>query len=204
MSTFNELCGVVPIKDNVSADVLAQAIAGAIGAEDQASFFPVGDVIVFCEDTIHVDFGMIPPEGASLDIIEKAMVAIAPSVDLLSPQGWVEIEMVPGYNVGDSSMYRFIGGHLECSGAALCSDGNWFVVGADLVRSKATATDAVEGSELTEADWTEIYYALQTKVAMVERGQYGPDLRGQDWPAHLRSILEKIGPDGSTILARTS
>ena len=55
--------------------------------------------------------------------------------------------------------------------------------------------------QLTDEDWVEIYYALDTKLVKVHQGDYGdtPDeiLR---WSTHLQAILEKIGPDGSHMI----
>lgn len=55
------------------------------------------------------------------------------------------------------------------------------------------------GIILTESDWGEIYYALESKRLGINRGYYGPeDQPGDDekWVDHLDSIEEKIGPDG--------
>lgn len=71
-----------------------------------------------------IDFGLIPPEGAHADMVESAMLALAPFVDT-SDAGFVEVEMVPGMNWNDAFMYRFVEGHVEISGARLASDGNW-------------------------------------------------------------------------------
>ena len=52
---------------------------------------------------------------------------------------------------------------------------------------------------LTRKDWTEIYYALETKALALKRGDYAPeDELGQDavWIAHLEAIKRKIGSDG--------
>ena len=54
---------------------------------------------------------------------------------------------------------------------------------------------------LTREDWSEIYYALESKSLALQQGKYGPeDEPGQDteWIAHLDAIREKIGPDGNT------
>jgi hypothetical protein len=53
---------------------------------------------------------------------------------------------------------------------------------------------------LTQEDWAEIYYALDTKSLALRRGDYAPeDEPGEDarWVAHLEAIKEKIGPDGT-------
>lgn len=50
---------------------------------------------------------------------------------------------------------------------------------------------------LTKSEWVEIYYALETKVKAIERGDYGsPAVALKKWRADLESILDKIGPDG--------
>jgi hypothetical protein len=54
---------------------------------------------------------------------------------------------------------------------------------------------------LTQEDWAEIYYALETKSLVIRQGRYDPaDSPGQNiaWIAHLDALLEKIGPDGSS------
>ena len=53
---------------------------------------------------------------------------------------------------------------------------------------------------LTREDWSEIYYALDTKSLAVRQGKYGlEDKPGDDakWIAHLEAIKQKIGPDGA-------
>lgn len=54
--------------------------------------------------------------------------------------------------------------------------------------------------ELTRKDWSEIYYALETKYGLVRKGAYNPEMRRGDnsrWTKHLRSIMDTIGPDGT-------
>jgi hypothetical protein len=54
--------------------------------------------------------------------------------------------------------------------------------------------------KLTQEDWAEIYYALDTKTLAVRRGDYGPeDVLSRDaaWIAHREAIKERIGSDGS-------
>jgi hypothetical protein len=54
---------------------------------------------------------------------------------------------------------------------------------------------------LTPEDWSEIYYALETKLLALRQGKYRPeDEPGQDaeWITHLEAVREKIGPDGAT------
>jgi hypothetical protein len=41
---------------------------------------------------------------------------------------------------------------------------------------------------LTERDWTEIYYALDSKKQEVDDDK--------EWVGHLENIMERIGPDG--------
>jgi hypothetical protein len=43
---------------------------------------------------------------------------------------------------------------------------------------------------LTNDDWVEVYYALDSKLRSVT---VDGDRR---WKAHLKEIIEKIGPDG--------
>ena len=54
--------------------------------------------------------------------------------------------------------------------------------------------------KLAREDWAEIYYALDSKVKMLELGEYGPtvddDTDISDWAKHLRRILKKIRPEG--------
>ena len=51
--------------------------------------------------------------------------------------------------------------------------------------------------ELTLADWVEIYEALGDKLrsATVQ----GNDRIANEWRAHLRAIMDTIGPDGCNI-----
>lgn len=52
---------------------------------------------------------------------------------------------------------------------------------------------------LTQEDWTEIYYALETKLLALRHGEYGREFEpGQDakWIAHLETVKRAIGPDG--------
>jgi hypothetical protein len=54
---------------------------------------------------------------------------------------------------------------------------------------------------LTREDWSEIFYALESKSLAVRQGQYGSeDASGADakWTGHLDALREKIGPDGAT------
>jgi hypothetical protein len=54
---------------------------------------------------------------------------------------------------------------------------------------------------LTREDWSEIYYALETKSLALRQGKYRPeDEPGQeaDWITHIEAVREKIGPDGAT------
>ncbi len=54
---------------------------------------------------------------------------------------------------------------------------------------------------LTREDWSEIYYALETKSLALRQGKYEPEGEpGQDgeWITHLEAVREKIGPDGAT------
>jgi hypothetical protein len=56
---------------------------------------------------------------------------------------------------------------------------------------------------LTAEDWSEIYYALDTKAHAIDEGRYTPEGRpgeNAEWASHLRSIMERIGPDGTTAL----
>jgi hypothetical protein len=52
---------------------------------------------------------------------------------------------------------------------------------------------------LTREDWSEIYYALETKSLALRQGKYGPeDEPGQDaeWIDHIEAVRGKIAPDG--------
>jgi hypothetical protein len=52
---------------------------------------------------------------------------------------------------------------------------------------------------LTECDWEEIYYAIDTKIQALEDGKYGPGdypCQNKEWVTHLTEIQGKIGPDG--------
>lgn len=133
MGSYSEWCGVVPLNQSMPCDQVAAIIAGAIGKDDQERFFPIGDVIEPGDDpskAANLCFNMIPEEGCCIDMVEKAMLALAPYVDT-SPAGYVEIEMVPGMNVGGPAMYRFIDGRVEVSSAALCSNSPWCAVRDD-------------------------------------------------------------------------
>jgi len=45
--------------------------------------------------------------------------------------------------------------------------------------------------ELTHMDWAEIYYAVDSKVARVKAGHYGPE-ETIEWAAHLSDIRDKL------------
>src|SRR6202040_2364669 len=53
---------------------------------------------------------------------------------------------------------------------------------------------------LTREDWSEIFYALESKALAVRQGQYGSeDASGADskWITHLDELRRRIGPDGA-------
>jgi len=54
---------------------------------------------------------------------------------------------------------------------------------------------------LTREDWSEIFYALESKALAVRRGRYGSEEEapGADfkWITHLDELRRKIGPDGA-------
>lgn len=53
---------------------------------------------------------------------------------------------------------------------------------------------------LTRDDWSEIFYALESKVLAVRQGQYGAEEAASadaKWIAHLDRLRQKIGPDGA-------
>jgi len=136
MSTYSEWGGTVPLKPGLSCSRVASIIAEAIGHDNQQHFFPLDAVITPGDDHSTADvicFRMIPAEGCSIEVIEKAMLALAVYVDT-SPAGSVEVEMVPGMNWSEATMYRFIEGRLETSHAELRTHGDWFAVDANLAR----------------------------------------------------------------------
>jgi hypothetical protein len=54
---------------------------------------------------------------------------------------------------------------------------------------------------LSRDDWSEIFYALESKSLAVRQGQYGSeDAADADskWIAHLDELRQKIGPDGES------
>ena len=56
---------------------------------------------------------------------------------------------------------------------------------------------------LTAEDWSEIYYALEVKAQRIEEGKYPLENKAGDnqrWAEHLRKIMQKIGPDGTTAI----
>lgn len=124
MSTYTEYYGTVSLTPDTSMATVVQAIRASIGEEDQETFFAIGDVLELASDpnlVTSLDFGSIPPEGASPDIIETAMLAIAPFVD-----GNNSVEMVPGMNWSNAAIYRFNEeGRIEVSDAELAPTGNW-------------------------------------------------------------------------------
>lgn len=62
--------------------------------------------------------------------------------------------------------------------------------------------------ELTEKDWNEIYYALETKRLALEMGQLDdyegeikePGSKTEAWLVHINKIIGKIGPDGKNMV----
>ena len=58
---------------------------------------------------------------------------------------------------------------------------------------------------LTREDWSEIFYALESKALAVRRGHYGAEeASGADakWIAHLDELGRKIGPGWRECRAR--
>ena len=51
---------------------------------------------------------------------------------------------------------------------------------------------------LTQKDWAEIYYALDTKLLAIKSDFYreGRSDENSAWIAHLNRIKRRIGPDG--------
>lgn len=124
MSTYTEYYGTVLLMLDTPMATVVQTIRASIGEEDQETFFAIGGVLELASDpnlVTSLDFGSIPPEGASSDVIETAMLAIAPFVD-----GNNSIEMVPGMNWSNAAIYRFNEeGRVEVSDAELAPTGNW-------------------------------------------------------------------------------
>lgn len=59
--------------------------------------------------------------------------------------------------------------------------------------------------QLTKAEWEEIAAAVQSKIWLIQKGEYGPeDEPGQDadWLRDLVSIQNKIGIDGLRAVKR--
>lgn len=64
------------------------------------------------------------------------------------------------------------------------------------------------GVVMKDTDWAEIYYALDSKIASLKSGFYGPDEKEGDWfkgttkwIKHLEDIKDLIGPDGEKAVA---
>jgi hypothetical protein len=56
---------------------------------------------------------------------------------------------------------------------------------------------------LTAEDWSEVFYALESKRVQIQRGLYGrPGAKAKAWTVHLDRILDKIGPEGEEAFAR--
>ena len=56
--------------------------------------------------------------------------------------------------------------------------------------------------KLTDADWLEIWSALESKTFLINQGYYGKETeKGQDkkWIKHLKTIQKKIGDDGQNM-----
>lgn len=51
---------------------------------------------------------------------------------------------------------------------------------------------------LTESQWSEIYYALTSKISSVSTGMYGREADDGRWVSDLQAIVDAIGPDGKT------
>jgi hypothetical protein len=132
MSTYNEYCGIVYLTPGCLVTTITDALCQAIGSENQTVFF--GEAIIHGDDGMHADhlnFNAIPPEGANTDVIERAMLALAPFVDL-EPGAGIEIDIVRGSHWANAGMYRFLntkhGVVVECSSASLKSNGDWSLV----------------------------------------------------------------------------
>lgn len=123
MSTYTEYYGTVLLTLDTPMATVVQAIRASIGDKDQETFFAIGSVLELASDpnlVTSLDFGSIPPEGASPDVIETAMLAIAPFVE-----GDNSVEMVPGMIWSNAVIYRINNDRVEVSDAELAPTGNW-------------------------------------------------------------------------------
>lgn len=62
--------------------------------------------------------------------------------------------------------------------------------------------DSQQPIYLSKADWEEIYYALESKMKGVFKGEYGTGRSKRKWVKHLKSIMETIGPDGEIAIEK--
>jgi hypothetical protein len=77
------------------------------------------------------------------------------------------------------------------------------IVSCFMYRHKVVTVDTKESNmkplTLEQADWLEIYEALESKAARIEAGEYNEgqdDSERQRWAKHIRNIIATIGPDG--------
>ena len=52
--------------------------------------------------------------------------------------------------------------------------------------------DKTSNPQLTPRDWSEVYYALETKEKLLRDGLYGTDAEARRWKRHLAEIRRKI------------
>jgi hypothetical protein len=52
--------------------------------------------------------------------------------------------------------------------------------------------DKTPNPQLTPRDWSEVYYALETKERLLRDGLYGTDAEARRWRTHLAKIRRKI------------
>lgn len=75
--------------------------------------------------------------------------------------------------------------------------------GRDAQIAYLTAEPECSAVKLTQEDWVEIYYALESKMEEIRAGEYGDTTESKRaWVKHLKSIMEKVGPDGETAIER--
>lgn len=81
-----------------------------------------------------------------------------------------------------------------------CADRSWYGPQHDSACPLAGRDRAVATVNLSADDWVEIYYALEDKFN--SPAVQGRNSDAKRWRAHLRRILEAIGPDGKFAAAQ--
>jgi len=114
MSLHSEYRGRWSASQSVTSDHLLHLLTHAMPPDERWRFTTGRDDSFIRPVTQHLilDFSNLEPEGLDPSLIEAAMLALLPLMDSTLP-----IELVPGLNAWDASVYQVIDGVLYVSPA---------------------------------------------------------------------------------------